>query len=92
MRILGNLDRLGMKITVFSNENRISLKFEREGMEQTYKFRDDEHLRSFEQAGQLADDGFCKAVLEQFGQMARTRYFAWQRYLPEQEDEFEEII
>lgn len=81
-----------MKITVFMNENRISLKFEREGLEQTYKFRDDEHLRNFEQAGQLVDEGFCRQVLEQFKQMAKTRYFAWQRYLPEQEDEFEVII
>ena len=92
MRILGQLDQKGTKITVFKNEGRISLKFERNGLEQTFKFRDDEHLRNLEQAGNLVDEGFFNAVTEQFAHMEKARYFAWQRFLPEQEGEFEVII
>lgn len=92
MRIIGNLDRRPYKITVFQNEGRLSIKFERDGLEQTYKFRDQDGFRTFSDAERLVDEKWMLDVHEQFAGMERSRVKLWQRHAPEGEDEFEVIV
>lgn len=92
MRIIGYIDHPSLKITVFQMDNKLSVKFENTFYEQTYKFRQSEVLNTIADVKKLVDATFIQTVLEQFPKMHQTKQAALNRFLPEIEDEFEEII
>lgn len=94
MRVIDSIPHPQMKITVFRMENRVSVKFENEGYEQTFKFGDDERFNLPEAVRRWADDGVFDRVLEGFRHMHGTRLAADSRAFPSEAGslEFEEII
>ncbi len=93
MRILGHIEHSSLKITVFKMDNRISVKFENPWYEQTYKFRQDEHLNDLADVQRLVDPAFIADIAQNMQQMHQTRHAAENRFFPTtEEDEFEQII
>ena len=93
MRIIGQIDHPILKISVFKMENRISVKFENELYEQTFKLGDDDRLNSLEAVEKLVDAPMLEDVLAGFQRMHATRMGAMSRAFPMKEEElFEEII
>lgn len=93
MRIIGTIDHPSLKISIFKNDNRLSVKFENAHYEQTFKFGADERFSTVETIQKLVDSAFVSAVLTNFQQMHQTRINAMARLFPVHGEElFEEII
>ncbi len=93
MRIIGTIDHPSLKISIFKNDHRLSVKFENMHYEQTFKFGTDERLSTVEAIQKLVDATFVSAVLANFQHMHQTRISAMARLFPVNETElFEEII
>ena len=92
MRIIGTIEHPELKISVFKNDGRISVKFENPLYEQTYKLGQDERFATVEDVQKLVDESFAQAVLAQFQAMHQTRALALARFEPPQEEFFEEIL
>ncbi|MBX2929958.1 MAG: hypothetical protein KF852_19140 [Saprospiraceae bacterium] len=93
MRIVGTIEHPVMKITIFRNDNRLSVKFESGLCEQTYKFRDGEGADSAEDVHRIVDAAFAESVLGILQQMQAARSAALARQIPSgEEEEFEEIV
>lgn len=93
MRIIGYIDHPSLKVTVFKMDTRLSIKFEDDLYEQTYKYRMQDGLSSLSDITELVDEDFQAAVLAQFAAMKKASEAAQQRHLPtEEEDEFPVII
>lgn len=80
MRIIGYLDIPGMAITVFKNDNRLSVKFEKNLLEQTFKIRDDVNLSGLNEIKKLFDTQWIHVIEAQFEIMENARNDALQRY------------
>ena len=74
MRVLKEIDRNGMKITIFSWNGKLSVKCEKDQLEQIFKFRDGSGLNSLEDVEQLMDENFLETVEKCFAEMAFIRY------------------
>lgn len=93
MRIIGHIEHPVLKITVFRSDNRISVKFENEGYEQTYKLGADERLNDLESIRKWIDFQLLEEILERMRQMHRGKLGALLRaFPPDGPPEFEEII
>lgn len=93
MRIIGEIQHPGLKITIFKMGDRTSVKLENERYEQTYKLGTDERLSSAETIQQWADPAFVEQVQQIFQQMHRAQIGATSRLFPiTSENRFEEII
>lgn len=93
MRILGYIDHPQLKITVFKMDNRISVKFENSGYEQTFKLGQDERVAELGDVRKLIDPAFVEAVNAVFGHMHRIRLSGYERTFPAAGGhQFEEII
>ena len=93
MRIVGYIEHPTLKITVFKNDGRSSVKFETALYEQTFKLGDDERFSSLEGVQALVDNQMLNRVLEGFRQMHAARLESIARnFLPETSVSFEEII
>ena len=93
MRIVGSIDHPLLKITIFRNDNRLSVKFESGLYEQTYKFRDGEGVESVEDVHRLVDEAFISKVAALMQPMNEARIAALSRPASGVgEEEFEEII
>ncbi len=93
MRIIGYIEHPNLKVTVFKMDTRLSVKFEDDLYEQTYKYRMQDGLSSLSDIEKLVDSDFQAAVLSQFAQMKKANEAAQVRHLPtEEEDEFPVII
>lgn len=93
MRIIGHIEHPVLKITVFRSDNRISVKFENEGYEQTYKLGTDERLSDVESIRKWADALLLNEILDRMQHMHRGRLSALLRaFPPDGSPEFEEII
>jgi hypothetical protein len=94
MRILGYIEHLQLKITVFKADNRLSVKFENPGYEQTFKLGDDDRLGTLESARAWVDAALLEQVMLNFQQMHRARLEAMARAFPPsgEDDAFETII
>ena len=93
MRVIGDIPHPHLKITVFKTGERLSLKFENEGYEQTYKFGVDERVSNLAAVQRLVDADFLEAVLQQMQAMHQVRMAAFARVFPPAEGaDFEEII
>lgn len=93
MRIIGYIDHPIMKITIFKMDTRLSVKFEKSVLEQTYKFIQQNGLEGVKGIRQLVDTEFIKKVEEQFRKMERLHEAALEKHFPPASaDEFDEII
>lgn len=93
MRIIGQIEHPSLKISVFKNEGRTSVKFETSRYEQTYKLGDDERFASVEGVKQLVDPQMLEQVSEIFRQMHANSLEAFSRSFPAPVGHhFEEII
>ncbi len=93
MRIIGQIEHPTLKITVFKTGERISVKFENEGYEQTFKLGQDDRLATLAGVQQWADAGLLEEVQTTFQHMHRTRLSAQARAFPAaREVVFEDII
>ena len=92
MRIIGEILHPIMKITVFKNDGKLSIKFESGLIEQIYKFRDDERLQTFEDIQKIIDEAFIQKTEEILRGMYDIKQAAMNRHLAIDEEEFEKII
>ena len=93
MRIIGYIEHASLKVTVFKMDTRLSIKFEDDLYEQTYKYRMQDGLSSLSDIRELVDSDFQAAVLAQFVQMKKASKAAQLRHrTAEDEDEFPVII
>jgi hypothetical protein len=92
MRIVGEIPHPVLKITVFKNEGKFSIKFESGLLEQLYKFREDERLQSFEDVQRLADAAFIEKSADLLKGMYEARQEAFERNFQEEDEEFELIL
>jgi hypothetical protein len=82
MRIIGNIEHPGLKITVFKMDNKLSVKFETGLYELTYKFRESEQLKDLSDMQRFLDAQFIQAVEARFAGMHQEKNEAMQRFLP----------
>ncbi|MEO6760210.1 MAG: hypothetical protein ABIO24_12205 [Saprospiraceae bacterium] len=93
MRIIGEIEHPNLKITVFKMNERVSVKFENEGYEQTFKLGQDDRLASLEGVQKWVDPSLLEQVQNTFREMHRSRLSALDRaFPPAQAIVFEEII
>lgn len=93
MRIIGDIPHPALKITVFKMDNRISVKFENAGYEQTFKLGTDDRFATLEAIQHWVDQMLLDEVLTRMGDMHRCRLRADQRAFPAASDsEFESIL
>jgi hypothetical protein len=93
MRIIGEIQHPTLKITVFKMGERISVKFENERYEQTYKLGADERFAKMGLLEQWIDSSFLDKVQQVFQQMHQAQMDAMSRLFPAtSENVFEEII
>lgn len=93
MRIIGEIQHPTLKITVFKMGERISVKFENERYEQTYKLGADERFAKMGLIEQWMDSSFLDKVQQAFQQMHQAQMGAMSRLFPAtSENIFEEII
>lgn len=93
MRIIGNIEHPSLKISVFKNEGRTSVKFETSLYEQTYKLGDDERFSTVEGVEKVVDAAMLEKIVQVFQQMHGARLESMTRNFPvHTEAVFEEII
>lgn len=59
--------------------NRYVLKLEANLLEQTYKFNEDDNLRTFDDVKKLVDDEFLKECIKRFSDMNKSRGESYNR-------------
>lgn len=92
MRIIGYIEHPQLKITVFKDGGRVSVKLENGMYEQTYKFRDGTGVESLQEAQEVVDAEFIAEVQKTFTFMHRSKMQAMDRKAGSEEEEFDEII
>lgn len=93
MRVIGQIAHPSLKISVFRNDNRLSVKFENTHYETTFKMGDDDRFRSVADVEQFVDAVFLQEIQGVFQQMHAARLSAMARQFPAASaQEFEEII
>ncbi len=79
MRIVGYIEHPVIKITVMQMNNRYVLKLEANMLEHTYKFNEDDNLRTMADIEKLVDEAFLNECLKRFSDMNKSRGEAYQR-------------
>jgi hypothetical protein len=93
MRIIGEIDHPTLKITVFKNDGKCSVKIEAGLLEQIYKFRDDERLQTFEDVQKVVDQAFIQKTEEILRGMLDAKLESMNRNLQRPDDnEFDVIL
>ena len=92
MRVVGEIEHPRLKITIFKNDGKFSIKFEGGLLEQIYKFRDDERLSSVETVKTLVDADFIAEIEDILRGMKTSQIAAMERAFPIDEDEFDVIL
>lgn len=92
MRVVGEIEHPRLKITIFKNDGKFSIKFEGGLLEQIYKFRDDERLSSVETVKSLVDADFIAKIEDILRGMKTAQIAAMERAFPIDEDEFDVIL
>jgi hypothetical protein len=92
MRIVGETEKEGIKITLFQMNGKISVKLEKNLLEQTYKFRDGSRINNPDDAYKLIDNDFIRTALDIFALMSGNRTNGLEKMHSQTLDEFEEII
>lgn len=91
MRIVGYIENPEYKISILHMNLRYAIKFENEGLEQTFKIRESEVIRNAEDVKSLVDENILASVKNIFSQMEDTRLKLLTRSISDL-DEFEEVI
>ena len=92
MRILGYIEHPTLKITIFKNDDKLSVKFENMMYEQTYKFRSALNLESADDIRQVIDAQYIAQVEQDLTRMHQTQMTALMRRETVDENEFDEIL
>ena len=92
MRIVGDIPHPRLKITIFKNDGKFSLKCESGLLEQIYKFRDDDRLATADDVKKVVDALFIEKMEDLLRGMYDARMTAMQRNLTQVEEEFETIV
>ncbi|MGB4958845.1 MAG: hypothetical protein WBO36_05165 [Saprospiraceae bacterium] len=92
MRIIGEFDIDGIKATVFVMNERISVKYEYQLMEQTYKFRDGSGIQSLADVERFSMEKTSERIKQIFTEMAKIRTEALVSMATEEDDEFDVIL
>jgi hypothetical protein len=79
MRIVGYIEHPVVKITVMQMNNRFVLKLEANMLEQTYKFNEDDNLRTMADIKKMVDETFLNECLKRFSDMNKSRGETYQR-------------
>ncbi len=91
MRIIGEIEHPVYKITVFSMNNRVSVKIEDQMIEHVFKFRDGSGIDNMDDIRAFINDGFMDKVDESFSSLNEARIKSI-LHMQSAEDEFDEII
>ena len=91
MRIIGEIEHPIYKITVFSMNNRLSVKIEDQLIEHIFKFRDGSGIENLEDVRAFINDEFLAKVAESFTSLNQARIKSI-IHMQSAEDEFDEII
>lgn len=83
MRIVGNIPHPILKITVMQMNDRYVLKLEANMLEQTYKFHEDDRLRTMEDVEKLVDEAFLDECIRRFAEMNKSRGESYNRNISE---------
>ena len=81
MRILGYIDHPVLKITVMQQGDKFVLKVEHALMEQTFKIRESDEVRGYNDVVKLADEEFLKSCIERFQAMNTGLFDSFKRNL-----------
>lgn len=96
MRIIGRIPHPVLQITVFSNDGRFPVQFERSGLSQIYRFRKSEQLRGLADVEKLVNEDLLATVLAQFSVMQKAHSRALNTFAPPEApsdlDELPDII
>lgn len=93
MRIIGYIEHPICKITVFQMDLRITVKFEINMYEQSFRFRISDEIQTIDDVKRMIDAPFIQEVMKRFEDMKRSTGNMLERYLPaSDDDDFEEII
>lgn len=93
MRVIGQIAHPSLKISVFRNDNRLSVKFENAQYETTFKMGDDDRFRTVADVERFVDPTFLLEIQTIFQQMHAARLSTMARQFPPvSAQEFEEII
>lgn len=79
MRIAGQIEHPILKITVMQMNNRYVLKLEANMLEQTYKFNEDDNLRTMADIEKIVDETFLNECIKRFSDMNKSRGETYQR-------------
>jgi len=79
MRIIGEIAHPILKITVFSLNMKFAIKLEVGLMEQTFKVRESDTIKSLKDIELLIDETFINEVLERFKTMNASLNEAYKR-------------
>jgi predicted house-cleaning noncanonical NTP pyrophosphatase (MazG superfamily) len=79
VRIVGYIEHPVIKITVMQMNNRFVLKLEANMLEQTYKFHEDDNLRTLADIEKMVDETFLQECLKRFSDMNKSRGEMYQR-------------
>ncbi len=79
MRIVGQIEHPVLKITVMQMNNRYVLKLEANMLEQTYKFNEDDNLRTMADVEKIVDETFLNECIKRFSDMNKSRGETYQR-------------
>lgn len=93
MRIIGTIPHPTLRISVFKNDNRLSVKFENPQYEITYKLGEDERFRTADDVAAWIDAPLLEQVEMTFRQMHQARLEALSRHFTAgKQEEFDHII
>ncbi|GLR16264.1 hypothetical protein [Portibacter lacus] len=91
MRIVGYIEHPLCKITIMHMNHRYAVKFENEGIEQTYKIRESETISSVNDVKTVISPEIIERIMAQFSAMETIRMDILSSGLSD-DFEFEEII
>jgi hypothetical protein len=92
MRIVGDIPHSYCKITIFQTTNRYAVKFEQDGFEQTYKFRIGDAINGLPDVRKVMTEAVIEQIIEQFKAMAAIKKTAFDSFVANALNEFEDIF
>lgn len=92
MRIVDTFDIDGILVSVFKMDNKISVKFESNGLEQTYKFRDGSPINNPEDVKKWMNEAVISKIKTTFASMALTRTAGFEAWIASENSGFIDIL
>ena len=92
MRVIGEIDKAGYKITVFKHEEKISIKLEKDLLEQTYKFRSGSLVDNLASATHFVDLLLANQVDQSFESMSLNRHKTLEEMVQQKPEDFPNIL